>query len=472
MKRLTRLSLIGAAALAPLAAMAAIDGSHHDMTAAGVNIGTTEKCAYCHSISGVTLSSGYGTVGNFCVSICHQGAGAVFGSNDQVLPTAPQIATGDVTAGWTYLTGGTANPTIFTTSHGYAKISIPLPDAEGDVTTTAWPHVSEGEIQCTSCHTVHDNQNAPFLNGPLATGTAATAFCARCHTGSAKTADNAGRYGVGTHPTEVTWRNENTSTRTLWASPSATNHVVENTGGDNLQTDGNSWNTGGHIIDLALSNGSALGTTGMPISAAEAVASATAVIGCYSCHSAHTDNNVQSTAVATALTLTSSLQNICYACHGGGLDTVTDPTTTQENPGATKYYHPVNKEAPVSALNISVALSAGYTAIPTPLARPAVNVTTPNSPWCVSCHDVHGGKGTGMALRDVNGTGLVVDFCAECHTGQIANHHISGTATNYTVAANGLYAADTPWTGAGNNNLTDGLQCSDCHGVSDSAHNW
>ena len=89
---------------------------------------------------------------------------------------------------------------------------------------------------------------------------------------------------------------------------------------------------------------------------------------CTSCHGIH-----QSDAKITgaALILGDSITDFCYACHGGGPSTPAGPGgvpvavpdvptgsgLTQENPGDTAYYHPVNSE-PLNGY-VSMGFNAG-----------------------------------------------------------------------------------------------------------------
>ena len=94
---------------------------------------------------------------------------------------------------------------------------------------------------------------------------------------------------------------------------------------------------------------------------------------------------------------------------------------------------------------------------------------------CVTCHDVHGGIGGQMAVRDVGqGTSVI---CAGCHAGGEGpgtarnSHHLTG-AVDYTGAP---YNFTNPtWAAAAGapGDLADGLACHDCHIFNDTAHNW
>jgi CxxC motif-containing protein (DUF1111 family) len=108
---------------------------------------------------------------------------------------------------------------------------------------------------------------------------------------------------------------------------------------------------------------------------------------------------------------------------------------------------------------------------------------------CVSCHDVHGGVASTMAIRQITANGAVAttathSVCLGCHqdsTGAQAGanqHHPGGTA-NFTSTGFPTTIAWTTVDGLGP--LADGLSCPDCHvfqgrpGAGSpraTAHNW
>ena len=182
------LPLAVAAALAATTGMAAVTASHHDLdTWTG---GTTEEvCLYCHGVTSTVTNVGYGEIGDLCVSRCHLGAAGYAGTADPI-PNRPgsiseagayiaPVATLDavnVTDGYAH---GLDRNDLYTSFGGGAPLgfdaigeALPYTDASG---TT--------DMQCTSCHNVHDYTNTPFLQAHLfAGGPGGESFCEACHT--------------------------------------------------------------------------------------------------------------------------------------------------------------------------------------------------------------------------------------------------------------------------------------------------
>lgn len=484
MTRWMRLAVVGALAALPASALAAIDNTHHDMVHMELS---EEKCAYCHSKTGVADADAdqFGQSGGFCIVVCHStGTGMPAGA----VPQGPgyflaeyTLAAGSKTADPAVVGWGTGG------SHGNIKSLIPEPDAAGDVTATGWPHTGKDNMECTSCHAVHDATYPPFLNAPLsahaATDPNADSFCQRCHSGSA--ADGiAGRYqditGMGAHPTEFAYKGDGTvpaaagtdklaRTMTIKA---AVLYEVPTVAGGNFDGVGSSWVTGGHFIDTE---------TGLPTATLE-----NAQFGCYSCHSAHQDDageNIGNGYSSASILTLAPADYLCYGCHGDG-PTPTSGTNSKENPGASAYYHPVGGEG-------------RYSLFPVPMAEAYDNVPQSSAPTptaqgliCLSCHDVHGGVEGLMSIRQIGGSvSTASSVCLGCHaastdnSGLDDNWHHPGQAVDYSDSGNGGFMADksglASWvTGDKLGDLTDGLSCPDCHvfqGTADrraTAHNW
>jgi len=498
MRRWTRAIVVGALALAPVAALAAIDGTHHDMQTYLAKP-TGEKCAYCHSKTVTSTGTGttvYGQTGTFCVVVCHDGS-----SLTDAVPTGP----GYFDASYATVTNSqTSGPEVvaFSVAHGRSPTTLDSldPDNTDGIAATGWPHTSATtDMECTSCHAVHDGTNPPFLNRQLGTGNNATAFCQACHNGGdAGTQGTAGRYediaNMGAHPTEFVMSLGGTNGDEGQAGPTANplklgrrievkaTLLTANPGVTkaNFNTVGSHWNTGGHFLDT---------TDYFPTSTVNG-----AVFGCYSCHSAHQD---QATAVGSNLLLATindgTRSVLCAGCHGA--------TGSENNPGLTGNYHPANDEAAAPyEHNHAVHGDVGNPNIPANGTFPipirgdtsGTNLATAvgaqyvgnnNEILCVTCHDVHGGVQGLMAIRAIDTTvSTTSSVCLACHqasTTPIATnaHHPGQYNVNYNADYD--FPQTLGWaTIDGLGDLTDGLSCPDCHVFQGNstrratAHNW
>lgn len=464
MKHWVKAIIIAGMLLAPVGAFAGIEGTHHDVTfMTGSATGFQEVCAYCHAIqnTGGTLGS-YGNVGEFCVKMCHSATSDLkTGGYDEVEPANPGVFIGDRDTGITYSqvqTGANYDAAALASGHGMDGLQWPNDDldAYATVANTGWPNTATDTLQCTSCHAVHDSTNPPFLNANY------DQFCFKCHdsAGTAVTGSVAGRFGPGTHPVSY-WDGSTTyayptanaggDLRTFYVGAEVPTNMNKEISGFNPTSNASSWELGGH-----LSGGN---------------------IGCQSCHAIH---HTDAVVTGAALILGNSIQSFCYGCHGGGPVTTGKPQypaasgNTQENPGESAYYHPVNKEP--SNDFVTLGFNAGYNGLLGTRA-PAANT---DPPYCVSCHAVHGGNNdpntdadtsdATMALRIINAADE--DFCFTCHD-SATDHHVTGTigALGYVIGAGAGQFPATPW-GQGED-LTAELDCGDCHtGNNGSAHNW
>jgi predicted CXXCH cytochrome family protein len=473
MRKWIQAFLVGALALGPAAALAAIDNSHHDMVHLGFS---QEKCAYCHSKTGVTAVSGLGRVGGFCAAVCHSTGTGVAAVRTNAVPTSPgtytyQHATTDFAMG-----NASSTTSIFINGHGMNKAALAGFDATdgAGVTATGWPHTATNDLQCTSCHAVHDSANPPFLNAKLSDGTQAGGFCQRCHVNTVRFQSFA---SAGNHPIEFKWdptaaagrtaaktgdANTVMNRRRLLIGSGITNLNVTATGVDDAAAagaldavSGRHWNLGGKIVNP---------TTGLPTTAA-----GTAQFGCYSCHTVHVAQS-PSNPKASVLTAGATLRGGCIGCH-----TI--------DPGMTTSGHPVDPETVRSRGNgwPTIPIAAAYTALPSQY-KPLAGAY---APLCVSCHAVHDALGGRMAIRKIGGvTSLAAtqSACELCHTSSFPNataansHHPGAAGFDYTGWG---FASNMGWrTTDGLGDLADGLTCADCH-VGDgttakrgTAHNW
>jgi hypothetical protein len=487
--------------------MAAIDNTHHDMTSYIAL--ETEKCAFCHSKSlSAGSATGLGQVGTFCAVVCHT----------TYAPASP----GYIGTNYAKVDASVTGMATIAQSHGYTKATIATTegglDSEATVTGTSWPHTNGTTMQCTSCHSVHDGSNPPFLNAPLSSATAndnAASFCQKCHSGAAAIAGGtvAGRFQAisefGAHPTEFaltgTLGNAGPAVATtgvklgrsiVFKAPATIMNILTNGGAATIADfnalddsgAGNYWQLGTHLM----------GTNGLP-----AASGATAKFGCYSCHMAHQAEQISGTStddLQQALiaapydnkTGDATDSTLCVACHG---DT-TDTPMGEHNPGSvTSYSHPANSESgtPYQHDHIDHAADAdpnlpdtGFfpidvTSILTQLSGiDTVDVGLGGEVLCVTCHDVHGGVKDMMAIRNVNGSVTnTTGVCNGCHgtrtavaqTGSENWHHPTtgtGALTTQFDGAGAAFGATLTAAGAG----TGSLSCDDCHVFNGTAHNW
>lgn len=494
-KNFWRAVLGGALLLSPVAALAGIDSTHHDMPYLSVS---QEKCSYCHSkvIGAAVLARAdvnLKKVGQFCVLVCHLNGTGVTGRSE-VVPTSPGTY-GAYTAGAILPDSGNAGygkdgtlamtatdntntVLLLTQGHGMNKAKPFLPaDEVAAITATNWPHTSTDDLQCTSCHAVHDGENPPFLNAQLNT------FCQSCHANASRTAglgDNSGN-----HPVDIKWEpaialsSRNRDIGALTTMPANINVVVPGVGNTAAKTavagTGVSWAMGGHLIS---------DTTGLPVTAAYATNKFT----CVSCHQVHDATSGATGENGDTLTVGNELETVCYGCH------------TIE-PGATGMGHPIGEEVTTSSLrgwqaDLESKLSVGYNGpAHDGAAGVAAGVNGPNattsSPTCTTCHDVHGGATGRLAIRVIGGKATYAtadSVCDTCHVGSFSNpdngadkHHPGVVyASPSTVYTSKNYPSSTSWaTKDGNGDLTDGLSCQDCHvgngaptTQNSTAHNW
>lgn len=510
MNRLFKTMLAGVVMLAPIAGWAAIDGTHHDMTTYPTPASKTsdQKCAYCHSITLAPLADpGIGSVGVFCAVVCHNGR----------VPTAAIDGPGLMDPASATLAGtvGNSGLNVLVNSHGLTKADLDGVNYGGldqgsDITATSWPHAGEANMQCTTCHAVHDGDNPPFLNAPLGTGSNATAFCSRCHTGArAAAATVAGRYqsiaGMGAHPTEFTVDTDDDGVfgeegptlglpagsklgRAISFKSEILNRVAKSTASVAAfnATSDDAWVTGGHLVNNTVVR--------MPIAAASAVASTT--MGCYSCHSAHQDqDNVLLLGSTNAAHVGGASSVLCIGCHGTGA-----ANTAIWNAGITNYGHPANEGAAAPYVHDHASHAAvNHANLPASGTFP-IDVVDPLEPalagvtalqigangeiLCNTCHDVHGGVIGQMAIRDI--TGAMVDatdrICFGCHGTQDTSasepawnrHHPTMPAASIDNAYDKTNPLtwDATYGGTGLMTMNDGLGCGDCHVFNDTAHNW
>lgn len=485
--------LIAVAVVAGLstAAMAVVEGTHHDMrTYIGTSIDT---CYPCHGFKpGATdvQDAALKNVGSMCYTRCHVGATGV-ATNFPLASAFPEIGVWDNTTNRLEIgTYSGTNIDKYRTGH-LMTLGIPAPDAAASMTATGWPYVTAaGGLQCTSCHDVHSNTYTPFIRAPLSDNTTrANAFCHRCHgavaQGAARWSDLSGSNTPnGSHPSEADWQNaptRNTNNRlgrTIeFKDVNATSGTTPPTSiGDNgvfrnysysgtaLNSSANHYNPGGKLGDFGLAGN----------------------VGCYTCHATHlpTAAGLPQLIVAqyrAAGTRTQS--DMCVGCHGS-------IATEGRNPGITSFWHPVDRETRV--VDFTTPATAVYQGT-TGTINIVVNMSGVYDNGvggllsCMSCHSgtVAGASTASYGVHDGPASTSLISparpTCGSCHNavgaqmGTAANsHHVYGTSTNYSGAAWGYPSSVTYSTGF-SANLADGLSCEDCHpgnATNSTAHNW
>ncbi len=490
-QKLFLLAALLAVALLPAPAGAVVNDSHHDMSAY-LTAGQTFTCYFCHGIRDTnTTDQGLGTVGNLCWNRCHSGGGIAGAGTGGLVPEAPRP--GSLDGLGTQLAALPVGITVLNTSHGMA-LTVPAPDRNASITGSNFPHTNTfptDALECTSCHNVHSNNYAPFLNRPMgdndATFAATDTLCTTCHAGA--TAAPFLRYALitsvraeqGGHVIEVALNAANAAARTGEGRHARQIALKGNTldvaslSGTALNPNSAHYTTGGHLGDFAAANADP-GTTG-------------GNVGCYTCHSAHMPsggNNqlliIKENGVYNPIAsgTGSDTAPLCITCHG--------LAASSPNPGTTAYYHPANGEAIVpyqhnvsywgQTATMAIVINTTWTD-PGALRGAAPNLAI----TCTTCHDVHPSAATGgqMAIRNLvasQATGEPV--CIGCHAGAEGggtvrnSHHLTGTL-NYTASPYAYVNPSWAVAASGNanfGNLADGLQCQDCHVFNHTAHNW
>lgn len=511
---------------------AAFDNSHHDMrTFTGT---TKEGCLQCHGRQSAQSFTGsvaaLGNVGGLCLQRCHSGAG-IIGALGTVVPQGP-VNVDD--RNYTTAARPTANYDIVyfnAGSHGNIAANLRNGGWTGagavtwpPATANTWPYMgaSIANIECTSCHAVHDNLNAPFLWAPLGPTTINTAssFCDRCHSESARSGNFLTNAPNGNHPINFVVDNAAAATRTdangrhprriVFQTYNALRVFdVPNPAGSTMigaPTAGTAWATGGHIVipgAAATQNTTAIPNFG--------TGTTTAAMGCYTCHSAHKtsvygENNLVNVATVDN---TGTWSPLCVGCHGPATSLAGDQNEAAI--GTTQYGHPVGSAAVPTAGLYTTTIGGFRFAVNTGISftdqENNVGWGTGNALLCTTCHQVHGGATGSMALAKIGQT-TTTAICKMCHNGvgipnvhdaskggnlgdattnraNLANaHHVTNTTVSNGMGKAGdtgtvLYVNTSPsWAGtitrAPNLGVltSGGMDCADCHTFNGTAHNW
>lgn len=494
-----------------LPAQAALDSSHHDLP---IYDGTTsQNCFKCHGIIRTTTQTvaNAGSVGTFCLQRCHiAGVGLV--SDTNVTPLAPSYFDN---AG-TFVTPATAVESIvqFNRSHGSA-MSAQNPGGGFPYSPAAQ---TTGDLECTSCHAVHDNRNSPFSWKPLMAETAGGGLCDTCHTPYAGTSAGSAWTNVaptGNHPVNFRVSTAGALGRSTGVSALGNTRSRRLISIDQFTAPGifdvatpsgtaltgsaaatGSWITGGHMYNTADNSYARYNDTN-------------SILGCATCHSAHAPNNAANGGGLNNLVLmqtdrkTEGWNPVCMGCHGGA--TTWAANATDWNVGGSGYGHPVGANTDGGTSKNSYLVSTGQFTFAIATSPPAAMSFGDNGEvMCSSCHYVHR---PGATKSTIANTMLILDagqttaaICKSCHTGvglpDVSDRNVGGAGESVNAHHRtrvGSFAAGSivPGGGAGTpaelsmvikdpswrntttriGDFSTGMDCADCHTFG-TAHNW
>ena len=495
-------------------ATAGIDNSHHDIRQ---YLPEKDACLVCHGRKDSNfyglMANDLGTYGGQCIFLCHSGKGILPETDTLVPKPGPSVSMID------YSTSQAPDYTVvfFTRSHGRWPDNLksgsgrPAPWPPANLN---WPAVAVGTpIECTSCHSVHDNSYPPFLNAPLAADyPALDGFCDKCH--PERATGNLSAPPDGNHPVDFIVDNAIAASRSEngrfprririqpYGQPDGSGTInvfdVPAPAAKALNDKAVSWDMGGH---LASGRGEAM-TAWMPRGGRQQM-------GCYTCHSAHRPNlnGERNLNVVKTIDADGGWNPICVGCHGNATSLAGD--RKEWNVGMTQWGHP-------SGALTSRDKSDQYTttlgnfkfriASISYLSRQAGNQFGSNGELlCTTCHRVHFGVSGSKGLVDIGQRGKSI--CKTCHGGvglpnesdwskggtvttghnRPNSHHVStgpvkvSTQTsnqphpkfNETVPAL-LHVQMPSWanTNSGLGDITTSMDCPDCHTFNSTAHNW
>ena len=428
-------------------ALAEVENTHHDMRR--YDVGSEKSvCAYCHVphsaasdrklfAQTTAFEDKLGLVGAFCYS-CHDGT---------VVPTA-LIQNAD----------GLIGLEVLTKSHGLtlSALSQRTGGLEGEKNLIGSGLVSinpatgalPSRMECTACHSPHNNKYPPFLVAPLAT------LCGKCHSGS----DQLGKgrmtkpldtgAGNGAHPvgmeiaysgTERKWPEKKLMEMSF--GPVDPKLVIPTPSPADLTRTEVHWNLGGHL-DFTSEDPAMPGK-----------------VGCSTCHSAHSTR--ANLLILDAIDEAGGRDPLCNGCHG--------KDKARVNPGGTAFYHPAENES--DALWMTSTTPSRKLSIAMPPAWPK---GAKGELLCMTCHRAHRAKQGTLCMRDAGDGKKYV--CDSCHLPEEditpANSHHYSTLTDKSAFLKGR---ELGWYKAKGEpgDLSDGLTCIDCHTkLARDAHNW
>ena len=494
-------------------ALGGLDTTHHDIPNYAAAAVTKDKCFFCHGIkdtnSAATLRPTFGDVGAFCVTRCHSGeATSLLGALGAVEPEAPASngGTGDTWSrgGADYLIVGLDTSVQVKSGHQrvIARTAADGSAAAAGTAASGFPYTGGGSLnlECTSCHSVHDAANTPFVWLPLQPG-AQGGLCEKCHT--LRSTNTLDADPDGNHPVNFVYSEADALARSTTSPnnrsgnfPARHNRTISIDWSGSvfdvavpavLQTQAQNYPTGGHLGGLATK------------------ATTSQQMGCYTCHSAHQPGDVQNNLVLVDyMDKPNGWNPICTGCHGSASTWATNPTDNSVGGNGTAYYgHPYGSDTDAATLgatstyNVSVG---GFSfTLPTAVVDAAntqygIEFGAQGEVMCSSCHDVHLGQANSLAIADL-GQGATEAVCNACHDGsELADIQDLGEAgageganVHHRTRAAAVAASDNPPNDANDlainlswvtvqwwtmGDLTDGLQCADCHQFNGTAHNW
>lgn len=483
-------------------AYAVFDTSHHDLRTYN---NSTQGCYHCHGrVATATVDNavltGAGRVGALCLYRCHALQGVFTSEPANLQPNPPDYPNDNGTYSWV-TTPADYNAVRFDFSHGRDMSLVSTVGAGFPYNPTG---ATSGQIECTSCHSVHDDTNSPFIWRQMGKDGTTAGLCSTCHAAYANS--DLTQLPTGNHPVDFVVDTAAAATRTSGATPFRTQRH-----GRLISIDGEAvFGTGNHVFDVATSAGAALRsaagtaswTTGSKMWNGNNVygnfISGTSKMGCYTCHSAHrTSGGGSNFLTAMAIQdLAVGYNPICVGCHGAANSW--NANKSDWNMGTTAYGHPVGDNTNNTGTVGQYTTSAGGFTFMVTIPGSA-QMGNQGEVLCLSCHDVHQGVSGSMAIRNFGqGTSRVV--CKSCHngvgfpnvndvskggTGEAANSH-HRTTTNAISTPNSAYAplneaganmqVNTPsWASTaplGLGDLSTGMDCADCHIFNGTAHNW
>jgi predicted CXXCH cytochrome family protein len=303
--------------------------------------------------------------------------------------------------------------------------------AAENYSATGFPYTrAGGSLECTSCHNVHNDDGAPFLNrtsmgGAVpAAGSAVGGLCSTCHlrynAGNVGAANTGGTGGRSLHPTNISFADLPGNLATTIINPIDADLRIAIPG-----LSGAGWALGGHLTTTQ--DGSVGGAGGF---------------SCQTCHAVH-GTGAGTLQIPDLLAINNYPRTpdqpsaLCVGCHGG---------PTNGNTVGTGTDHPIDTDPGRPFYPTGVTLPVYWTDN-TDRDRQASPFYTDGSPTCSSCHDAHGGiTATSLLRRPQNSPD---GWCFECHNASsvIPAYHHSNTAN------------DTDFRSG-----TSALGCGDCHG--------
>jgi len=483
---------------------AAFDTSHHDLR---TYVSSAQGCYHCHGrVATATVDNavinGAGAVGALCLYRCHAIAGIFTADPGSLQPDPPSYPQDNGTYSWVN-PAPDYNAVRFDRSHG-SDMSVASTVGAG------YPYnptgATSGNIQCTSCHSVHDDTNSPFIWRQMGKDGTTAGLCSTCH--SAYAGSDLTGLPNGNHPVDFVVDTTAAASRNSGSTPFRTQRH-----GRLISIDGEAvFGAGNHVFDVSTPAGATLrAAAGTPntswITGGKMwngpnnygnFVSGTSKMGCYTCHSAHrtTGGGSNYLTVMAIQDLAVGYNPICVGCHGSANSWAANKSDW--NMGVTAYGHPVGDNTQNTGTPGQYTTSAGGFTFSINLPAGA-QFGNQGELLCLTCHDVHGGVAGSMAIRNL-GQGTTRVVCKSCHngvgfpnvndvskggTGEPANSH-HRTTTQSISTPTSTYApineaganmqVNTPsWASTaplGLGDLSSGMDCADCHIFNGTAHNW